>query len=100
MSIYCVQWCGSSDDPEPITNRLVEFARQDWMCKAIYQLNFSSYCPPGAFCQQTLHGKPPTSLDALGGWTALAYAEVSTVYNVITSRRGCADEEATTCSHS
>eukprot|EP00904_Undaria_pinnatifida_P005747 jgi/Undpi1/2301/HiC_scaffold_13.g05685.m1 len=69
------KWCGTSDHPDPITNRLVEFAREDWMCKAIYQLNFSSYCPPGAFCQQTMHGKPPTSLDALGGWSALAYAQ-------------------------
>lgn len=84
-----VQWCGSSDDPDPITVRLLEFAREDWKCKAIYQLNFSSYCPPGAFCQQTPAELPPTTLDALGGWKSLEYAEVTRTEKLYRRRLQC-----------
>lgn len=72
----CLQWCGSSHDSAPLPARLLEFAQEDWRCKAIYQLNFSSYCPPGAFCEQTIQEHPPTTLDSEGGWKSLKYAEV------------------------
>eukprot|EP00904_Undaria_pinnatifida_P005748 jgi/Undpi1/2302/HiC_scaffold_13.g05686.m1 len=69
------KWCGSSHDSAPLPARLLEFAQEDWRCKAIYQLNFSSYCPPGAFCEQTIQEHPPTTLDSEGGWKSLKYAE-------------------------
>lgn len=71
-----LQWCGSSSDPEPLSHRLLAFAQADWKNKAIYQLNFSSYCPPGAFCEQSIDRLPPVSLDAEGGWDSLQYAQV------------------------
>lgn len=49
---------------------------EDWKCKAMYQLNLSSYCPPGAFCAQTITPRPPTILEGGADWKALAYAEV------------------------
>ncbi|CAM9540281.1 unnamed protein product, partial [Hapterophycus canaliculatus] len=69
------KWCGMQTHPEPVTARLLDFAREDWRCKAMYQLSFSSYCPPGAFCEQTIVSNPPTSLQGHDDWSLLAKAE-------------------------
>lgn len=45
----------------------------------MYQLSFSSYCPPGAFCEQTIVSNPPTTLQVHDDWDLLAKAEVSCV---------------------
>lgn len=42
----------------------------------MYQLSFSFYCPPGAFCRQDIDETPPTTLYALEDWELLAKAEV------------------------
>lgn len=42
----------------------------------MYQLSFSSYCPPGAFCEQTIVENPPTNLHDYEDWSLLAKAEV------------------------
>lgn len=61
---------------DPVTDRLFDFASNDWKCKAMYQLSFSTYCPPGAFCDQTILANLPTSLDGQEDWEMLAKAEV------------------------
>lgn len=42
----------------------------------MYQLSFDSYCPPGAFCEQTIVRNPPTNLHDYEDWSLLARAEV------------------------
>lgn len=42
----------------------------------MYQLSFSFYCPPGAFCHQNVDELPPTTLHAPEDWELLAKAEV------------------------
>lgn len=79
FTCMATQWCGGVKDAEPITSRLLEFANSDWRCKAMYQLSFSEYCPPGAFCEQTITANVPTSLDDASDWGTLARAEVSPV---------------------
>lgn len=40
------------------------------------QLNFSWYCPPGAFCDKTITPHVPIKLEGAEDWEALEYAEV------------------------
>lgn len=81
-----VQWCGAQSHPDSITSRLQDFAREDWKCKAMYQLSFASYCPPGAFCEQTIVRNPPTNLHEYEDWDLLAKAEVGRVEGGIECR--------------
>ncbi|CAM9257144.1 unnamed protein product [Ectocarpus sp. 12 AP-2014] len=69
------KWCGGQSHPDPLTSRLLDFAREDWMCKAMLQLSFASYCPPGAFCEQDMVDNPPTHLNGVEDWSLLAVAE-------------------------
>ncbi|CBJ29219.1 hypothetical protein Esi_0138_0056 [Ectocarpus siliculosus] len=46
------KWCGYANDPQPVTDRLVEFAEYGWKNKAFRQMTFGLYCPPNAFCEQ------------------------------------------------
>ncbi|CAN0101748.1 unnamed protein product, partial [Ectocarpus fasciculatus] len=48
------KWCGYADDPQPVTERLVEFAEYGWKNKAFRQMTFGLYCPPMAFCEQAV----------------------------------------------
>lgn len=47
-----MQWCGYVNDAQPVTDRLVEFAKDGWKNKAFRQMTFGLYCPPNAFCKQ------------------------------------------------
>ncbi|CBN74365.1 expressed unknown protein [Ectocarpus siliculosus] len=69
------KWCGGHSHPDPLTSRLLDFAREDWMCKAMFQLSFASYCPPGAFCEHDMVEEPPTHLNGVEDWSLLAVAE-------------------------
>lgn len=45
----------------------------------MFQLSFASYCPPAAFCEQSMIANPPTGLNDAEDWNLLAIAEVGTV---------------------
>ncbi|CAN0088367.1 unnamed protein product [Scytosiphon promiscuus] len=68
------KWCGYVDDPQPVTERLVEFATQDWKNKAFRQMSFGLYCPPMAFCEQAKPGAQQ-SVQEPGGWDLLQQLE-------------------------
>ena len=59
MLLFRVKWCGYNDDPQPVTERLRDFAEQNWKNKAFRQMTFGLYCPPMAFCEQAKVRNPP-----------------------------------------
>eukprot|EP00903_Cladosiphon_okamuranus_P012283 g11519.t1 len=68
------KWCGYVEDPQPVTERLVDFARHNWKNKAFRQMTFGLYCPPMAFCEQTKPGAQQ-SVNEPGGWDLLQQIE-------------------------
>ncbi|CAM9839575.1 unnamed protein product [Scytosiphon promiscuus] len=52
------KWCGYSDHETPVTDRLLEFARESWGNKAFRQMTFGLFCPSATFCQQDVPGAP------------------------------------------
>lgn len=52
LILISLQWCGNAESAVPVTDRLVEFAREGWKNKAFRQMTFGLYCPPAAFCEQ------------------------------------------------
>lgn len=49
VSILCKQWCGGAEgETEPLTSRLVDFARMRWTNPAFRQMMTAFFCTPGA----------------------------------------------------
>eukprot|EP00752_Nemacystus_decipiens_P003296 g3050.t1 len=68
------KWCGYVDDPQPVTERLRDFAEQNWKNKAFRQMTFGLYCPPMAFCEQAKPGAQQ-AVHEPGGWDLLQQVE-------------------------
>lgn len=49
----CKQWCADSEgNTEPLTSRLVDFAKARWTNPAFHQMVAALFCDPGAeFCE-------------------------------------------------
>ncbi|CAM9239120.1 unnamed protein product [Ectocarpus sp. 4 AP-2014] len=70
------KWCGYVNDPQPVTDRLVEFAKYGWKNKAFRQMTFGLYCPPNAFCEQAEPGAQQ-AVHEPGGWRLLEQIEAT-----------------------
>ncbi len=63
--IIILKWCGYAEEPEPATERLLEFAEHFWKNQAFRQMTFGLYCPPNAFCEES----PVRLGDGYFSWT-------------------------------